>query len=296
MLKPAALLLCLTLVFGNFKAFAQSDLLKNQITAIAKEAKGTVGVSVLNIESQKSFSINGNLHFPMQSVMKFPIAIMVLHEIDKGKLRLDQNIHIDNTSPKLYNSPLRDAHPESAFDVSVKTLLSFMVSLSDNDACDILLKTIGGPKQVNTYMHEIGVKNISVKASEFEMAQAWNVQFTNWCTPAAMTELLNLTFRANFLSKNSHAYLWQILRETSTGLQQLKGLLPAGTVVAHKTGRSGTNKQGITAATNDVGVITLPNGKHLAIAVFITNSSADLATRESVIARIAKAAYNDAVN
>lgn len=81
------------------------------------------------------------------------------------------------------------------------------------------------------------------------------------------------------------------MEASSTGPNQIKGLLPAGTIVAHKTGRSGNNN-GITAATNDAGIITLPNGKHLAIAVFITNSSVDLPARESVIARIAKAAYD----
>ncbi|RYE20596.1 MAG: class A beta-lactamase, subclass A2 [Sphingobacteriaceae bacterium] len=296
MLKTFSLLVFLTLVLWNFKAFAQSNSLKNQVIEIAKEAKATIGISIFNIETRKRVSYNENLHLPMQSVMKFPIAITVLHKIDEGKLKQDQLIHIDKEDlPETY-SPLRDKFPEGNIDVSIKDLLSYMVSLSDNDACDILLKTIGGPKQVDTYMHQLSVKNISVKASEFQMAQNWNVQFTNWCEPAAMTQLLDLSLRANFLSRNSHAFLWKILQETSTGPKQLKGLLPEGTIVAHKTGRSGTNKQGITAATNDVGVITLPNGKHLAIAIFISNSSVDLATRESVIARIAKAVYKDGLN
>jgi len=62
-------------------------------------------------------------------------------------------------------------------------------------------------------------------------------------------------------------------------------------VVAHKTGTGGT-RDSITSATNDIGIITLPNGTHLAVAVFVSDSSADEATRESVIARIAKAAWD----
>ena len=60
--------------------------------------------------------------------------------------------------------------------------------------------------------------------------------------------------------------------------------------VAHKTGTSYTNQEGITAATNDVGIITLPDGSHLIISVFIKDAHADEATREAVIARIAAAA------
>uniref|UniRef100_A0ACD5H150 Serine hydrolase n=2 Tax=Desertifilaceae TaxID=1969992 RepID=A0ACD5H150_9CYAN len=81
------------------------------------------------------------------------------------------------------------------------------------------------------------------------------------------------------------------MTETPTGLKRIKGLLPEGTVVAHKTGTSGT-VEGVTAATNDVGLVTLANGRHLAIAVFVSDSTADQATREAAIAQIARAAWD----
>jgi len=273
-------------------ANAQLDSLRYKIQDIAKDAKGTVGFAMLGIESRDTLSFNGHAHLPMQSVMKFPIAITVLHEIDEGRLTMDQLIYVDKSDlPKTY-SPLRDKFPEGNINISVKELLSYMVSLSDNDACDILLKTLGGTEAVNNYMHSFGIKQIAIKASEFQMGQSWDVQFTNWCEPREMVRLLDIAMKPNFLSKTSHAYLWKIMEATSTGPKQIKGLLPAGTIVAHKTGHSGTNDQGITAAINDVGIITLPNGKHLAVAVFITNSSADTNTWESVIARMARAAYD----
>ncbi|MGZ3836350.1 MAG: serine hydrolase, partial [Mucilaginibacter sp.] len=94
------------------------------------------------------------------------------------------------------------------------------------------------------------------------------------------------------LSKSSNEFLWKIMTETSTGPHRIKGLLPQGAIVAHKTGTSGTNDEGLTPATNDVGIITLPNGKHLAIAVLVCNSKADETTRDGVIAQIAKAAWD----
>ena len=78
---------------------------------------------------------------------------------------------------------------------------------------------------------------------------------------------------------------------TTTGPGRIKGLLPPGTPVAHKTGTSNTNDKGITAATNDAGIITLPNGKPLIITVFVKDAAADETTREKVIARSAAAAY-----
>lgn len=80
--------------------------------------------------------------------------------------------------------------------------------------------------------------------------------------------------------------------EITTALKRIKGLLPNGTVVAHKTGTSST-VNGVTAATNDVGLVTLPNGQHLAIAVFVSDSQATDVIREEVIAKVARAAWDE---
>jgi beta-lactamase class A len=107
-----------------------------------------------------------------------------------------------------------------------------------------------------------------------------------------MTFLLEQFYKGKILSKASTDFLYKIMTETSTGPKRLKGLLPEGTIVAHKTGSSPTNDEGLSPATNDVGIITLPNGKHLAIAVFVCNSTDDEPTREATIAKIAKAAWD----
>lgn len=80
----------------------------------------------------------------------------------------------------------------------------------------------------------------------------------------------------------------------SVKADRLKGELPPGTIVAHKAGTSGVDA-GIAHATNDIGLITLPDKRILAIAVFITDSRADERTREKVISRIARAAYDASV-
>ena len=82
------------------------------------------------------------------------------------------------------------------------------------------------------------------------------------------------------------------MKQTTTGMDRIKGLLPAKTVVAHKTGSSGTNKEGLTAAVNDMGIVFLPNGKHFFISVFVSDSREDAKTNEKTIAEIAKAAWD----
>ncbi|MGZ3871895.1 MAG: class A beta-lactamase, subclass A2 [Mucilaginibacter sp.] len=283
----------LLLIFlAPLSTMGQQNPLRQQIAEIARSSKGIVGVSVLNLESRDTVSFNGDARLVMHSVMKFPIALTVLHWVYSGKLTLNQSIHIKKKDlPKNY-SPLRDKYPNGNVDISISDLLGYMVSLSDNDACDILLKAINGPKTVQDYMLRLGIRGIAVRASEADMASSWELQYTNWCKPLEMTILLDKFYKGTILSKSNTEFLYNILTETTTGPHRIKGLLPAGTVAAHKTGTSPTNAEGLTPATNDVGIITLPNGKHLAIAIFVCNSTDDEATREMVIAKIAKAAFD----
>jgi beta-lactamase class A/beta-lactamase class A VEB len=127
------------------------------------------------------------------------------------------------------------------------------------------------------------------------MQNNWDLQFQNWTTPKAANKVLEAfyTNKKNRLSQKNHDFIWRIMRETSTGKNRLKGQLPQKTIVAHKTGWSGTNKTtGITAAVNDIGIVFLPNGKHFFISVFVTDSKEDFDANEQIIADIAKAAWD----
>jgi beta-lactamase class A len=130
-----------------------------------------------------------------------------------------------------------------------------------------------------------------VETTEKAMAQNNLVQYRNWAAPEKMIMLLKTFYSGRGLSPASREMLLQWMIETPTGPKRIKGLLPAGTVVAHKSGSSGMEK-GLARATNDVGIITLPDGRHILIAVFVSDSKADDAEREGVIARIARAAWD----
>lgn len=277
-------------------AFAQStESLKEEIQKIISAKKAVAGVAVAGKNGQDTFSINGERHFPMQSVFKFHIALAMLSEIDKGKFSLNQEIKINKNEllPGLW-SPIREKYPEGA-KLSIAEILEYTVSQSDNAGCDILLKILGGPGFVENYIREKGVNDIAIKINEEIMQHNWDRQFENWTTPIAANQILQLFFlnENNLLSPDSHHFLWKIMRETTTGKMRLKGHLPPGTVVAHKTGWSGTNKEtAITAAVNDIGVVFLPDNNHYFISVFITDSSENTEENEKIIADISKAVWD----
>lgn len=268
------------------------NALRDRIEQISQEAQGRVGVTATVLETGESVTLNGDQRFPMQSVYKFPIAMAVLAQVDQGNLKLDQKIRIE-ARDIVQDSRIIDKNSQGK-EFSLAELLKYMVSESDSTACDILLRLIGEPQRVTEYLRDLGVNDIVVANTENEIqfGQDRALQYRNYATPDAAVNLLRAFHEGRGLSESSQALLRQWMTETSTGPNRIKGLLPKRTVVAHKTGTSAT-VDGVTAATNDVGLVTLPNGRHLAIAVFVSDSTANDTIREEVIAKIARATWDE---
>jgi beta-lactamase class A len=172
---------------------------------------------------------------------------------------------------------------------TVRELLEAMLITSDNVACDKLLSLLGGPPAVDARVRGLGIDEIHIHSSELDLMSG---KPDNTATPTAMVALLAKVARRQVgLSAASAALLDDLLLRVATGAQRIKGGVPPGTPVAHKTGMSDT-RDGKTDATNDVGLIKLPNGHRAAVAIFVHASPADLATREQTIARLARLAYD----
>ena len=272
------------------------DLLRNKIEQIVSDKNAVVGVSIIGNNDKDTLSLHGDKHFPMQSVFKFHIASAVLSEIDKGKLSLDQKIEIgkEELLPEDFWSPLRDENPNGG-SFTIEKLIQYSVSHSDNTACDVLIRLIGTPKTVEEYIKKCGIQDIQITFNEEEMQAKWENMFQNWTTPKAASETLRLFYenKNNLLSEVSYDFFWKTNKETTTGKNRIKGQLPEGTIFAHKTGWSGTNKKtGITAAVNNIGIVFLPNGEYFIISVFVSESKESFDTNEKIIADIAKATYD----
>jgi beta-lactamase class A len=291
-MKRKLLLIFVIVVFTHITK-AQKDSLRFRISTIAKQITGQVGVAIMDLETNDTLLYNVDGIFPMQSVYKFPLALAVLDQVDKGKLSLDQKIKLKKRDvlPNTW-SPLAEKYPEGNVDVSLRDLLMYTITHSDNNGCDILFRLIGGPSKVNRYVHMHGVKEMAIVATEEEMHKSWNVQFDNWCKPRAMLQLLEMFYHKKLLSPSSQQFLWERMVETSTGPKRIKGLLPEKTIVAHRTGLSDISSEGVRAAVNDVGIVQLPNGKHFAIVVYVSRSKDEIKKIENVIAEISLAAYN----
>ncbi len=276
-------------------ALAQNAL-QQQVRTIAAAAHGKVAVACSLPNSGLNCDLDAHARPPMQSVFKLPLTIYALHLVERRQLTLDQPIRFlksDRFLPPVY-SPLQEKYPDADVSVPLRELLRLASSLSDNVAADIVLRIVGGPEAVDGYIKSLGVNGFHLVDSEHGLHADITAQYRNWFEPAGAVQLLRRLSDNSPLNSEHTQLLFDWLRDSPTGAHRIKGSLPAGTVVVHKTGTSDT-RDGLTYATNDIGLIFLPDGRRLAIALFVTDAKADEATRDAVIAHIAKASYEAAM-
>lgn len=296
-------------------------------------AQGNVGIGVLDLNTGESWFHNGNQPFPMQSVFKLPVGIVVLKLVDEGKVSLDQLVTISRQEFAPGWSPILKEIRGNSGQFTVQDLLERSVGISDNTAADALVRLVGGTEKVTAILHQMNIRDIRVDRLEQQL-QPDCVGLTNFrpeladeqkyaqavekipdsvkraaleryltdprdtATPEGTINLLAKLPARQLLSENSTALLLKIMTDSPTGQQRLKAGLPKDWSIAHKTG-SGPEVLGVGTATNDVGIISSPTGKQFAVAVFISGSKAPVEMREQVMAKIASAVvqeFNDDIH
>ena len=296
--------------------------LEREIARLVKGAGGVAGVSVVHLETKRQVLLNGGERFPMASTYKVPIAVQLLTRVDKGEIRLDQMIAFQPSDLHPGSGTLTDLFNQPGVTLSIRNFLELMMLISDNSATDVCLRLAGGPEAVTARMRAAGISGIDVNRSTARLISDWigitqvpaesewsptvfrklseavkpeekkaaearfNADPRDTATPEAMTELLERIYRKDLLKPESAELLLDIMRRCRTGEARLKGMLPLGTEVAHKTGSIG-------GTTNDVGIITLPDDAgHVAITVFVKSSEKEVSARERTIAEVARAAHD----
>lgn len=265
--------------------------LEQRLKILCDGAQGTVGLSVVHIESGKTISINGDTHLPLYSVFKLPLAIAVLKEVEENRLRLDQQIHV-TPAEIVPGAPENTALWQQPVDYTVSQLIDVSISRSDNTSTDKLLALVGGPVKVTERMLSLGFKNLDIYSTVAEYAKTR--ENSNVGAAEDLAKLLAQLQQGKILQPTQQNLLIGFMERATTGLLRLRGDLPSGTIVAHKTGSG--ERDAVTRApkaTNDVGIITLPSGRgHLAIAVLVSESKLADTAQEKLIAEVARAAYD----
>ena len=264
--------------------------LTKTIQSLIANKKADVGVSILDLSKKDRVQINGDKLYPMLSTVKFPIALAVLRKVEKGELSMQQKLFIkkeellDNTW-----SPFKEKYPDGNIEISLEEAMKWMVSYSDNNLTDILLRLIGGTEPVQKMLES---RNFIIQNNEEEMHQNWESQFVNKITPNEAIRQLQDFYNGKILNREHTQWLYTAMLNNVAGTKRLKGKLPKNVKTAHRTGTSFTNDSGMTGAVNDFGIIELPGKKRMYIAVFVHDTYEKFEDAEGIIADIAKAAYD----
>ena len=306
-------------------ATARDPALQAALAKVAAESDGIVAVTVQHLGNGTRASLRGDVRLPMMSVFKLPLAIVALSLVETGALKLEQDVPIAESELRLGTvSPIADQWKDGARSVTLETLIVRAIQDSDNTAGDKLVTLLGGGAAITTHLRKLGIVGVDVAEQEIEIfARAvcpgtpkpfggWTMPAINACpTPTPADQLAagqrEIDHAPNGATTDAlvemlaaidggaipryRSWLRDTLAGTKTGAKRLKALLPPGTRVEHKTG-TGEDPQGLNVATNDVGVLTLPDGQRVAIAVLTAGSRRVQAAREATIARLAKVTWD----
>ena len=235
--------------------------LEQQLASLVANKSADVGIAALDLNTGETVSIKGNTPFPMASTVKVAIAALYLAQVDHGRRSLDDTIN----------------------GVSARSLMARMLIHSDNRATDILLADLGGPNAVHDWLQDNGVTGLRVDRTIAELLRSrrdlWDRRDSS--TPVAMVDLLKRIYKAELIKPESRNYLLDLMAQCQTGKNRMKAMLPWGTPVEHKTGT-------LDGLTDDVGFITLPDGRRVAVAIFARGGR----DRPKTIAETARAIYD----
>jgi beta-lactamase class A len=234
--------------------------LEQQLGYLVSGKSADVGVAALDLKTGEMISIKGDTPFPMASTVKVAVAAVYLAQVDHGRRSLDDTIN----------------------GTSARSLMRRMLVKSDNRATDILMADLGGPRALNEWLHDNGLKGLRVDRNIAQLLAAkrdlWDRRDSS--TPTAMVELLRRIYRAELIRPKSRDYLLDVMAQCETGKNRMKALLP-GVPVEHKTGT-------LNGYASDVGFISMPDGRRVAVAIF-TRGGGD---RPRTIAEAARTIYD----
>ena len=264
---------------------------ERRIAALADGDHGRIGVYAVDLSNGKEVGILADQRFPMASTSKVAVAATYLAGVDEGRWTLTRELRLPRR-----NGAYLPAHQH----------ISLMISKSCNDCTDALLEAVGGPSAVNKWMQKAGIKEFqltryisSLIREDGEIDPASRIDLKDSATPRAMGQFLAGIYQGKWLSEHSRQLILDAMAETTTGKKRMRSALPMSANLAHKTGT-------LSRTASDIGIFRMPDGRAIAVAIYVTGQSPSLAVengsrseklaaranRDSRIATITRALYD----
>jgi beta-lactamase class A len=273
----------------TFDALYASNF-EQRIAMLADPAMGRIGVAAIDLATGEEVMVLGDQLFPMASTSKIAVAATFLEMVEQGRYTLTSEfpLMMPVASAKFSSAraPVRAGQYMPAID-----LIEIMITRSSNPATDALLAAVGGPAVVNDWIRRQGIGEFSINRDiatlvrdDGEYNPATHIDTRDAATPRAMVRLLSGIYRGDFLSDQSRQVILSAMSRTVTGKRRIPAHIPLEARVSHKTGS-------LNNTSSDIGIIECPDGRAIAVAIYVTGQGSKLA-REERIAAIARALYD----
>ncbi len=264
---------------------------QNEIVSLSRGRAGTLCVAALDLVNGTRIGVNADKHCPIDDIYRLPLILCVLDAIDRGQWTLENDIRIlpDDLRPNV-PGPIRERYVNGSSHLTMEELLRYTFLRNDDNGSDILYKMLRGPRNVNIFVHNLGIADIDIVNTEEAESLGWSVQYNNWATANSMVELMRLIDANRILKPKSRRFLLGMMAQDAA--RSIQNKLPAGTTVIHKNAFSGYNKQGQSAAVNDIGIMVSPKGDRIAYAILISDSTEKREVNEALIARVGRIIYD----
>ena len=321
LLSSSALFLCAILPSDVQARDIDAARLQTALATLVRGFDGRIGACIQ--AGGQTACTRGEEKFSLQSVVKLVVGVAVLDTIDNNRRRLDDAVTIRTRDLSLYVQPLAKLVGQSGYRTTISDLVRRAIIDSDSAATDFLIAQLGGPSAVQAFLKAKGISGIRVDRDERHLQTeivglTWRSEYVDAAaldraveavptarrqeayakyqvdprdtsTPGGMASFLLRLAHGDLLSSASTEYVLKAMNECKTFPDRLKAGVAPGWKIAHKTGTSGS-LEGVTAATNDVGILTAPDGSQVSIAVFVADSRASSADRSAIIAGICSTA------
>ncbi len=272
-------------------AAVPAQTLHERIAALVEGKQARVGVAW--IADGLSGTYDNDSTYPLMSVFKTHGAVAALRRMQRAGTPTDTLIRVEAAEMhKDTYSPLLKLHPDGAFTIRLDSLLHYSVALSDNNACDVIIRLAGGIAAVSREMRAIGLTDFALTETEATMHACPMRSYNNRSTPLSVASLFRKIYEDGILTGGYAALLRRTLEATATGPDKMAAALSPGMTLAHKTGTGDTLDDGTMIADNDAGTVILPDGRRIYAAVLIKDSKLGPRENARLIREITKTIIN----
>ncbi|HEU5163616.1 MAG TPA: serine hydrolase [Thermoanaerobaculia bacterium] len=247
-----------------------------ELTRIADEAAGVVGISVVDVTDGQRFGVNDTLVFAQGSAIKIPILIELYRRADARELKLSDRAPI-RAEDQTGGSGLLQFFAAGDSELSLRDLAIPMIVLSDNTATNMLIDRLG-MERVSKTMADLGAPQTRLQRKMIRPEESVKGN-ENVSTPREAADLMVRLAKCDLpMSAASCAEVARILEIPKPG--SFRGPIPGSIRAAWKPG-------GLEGVQTAWGLVRVP-ARPYAIAVMVNYGPADM---DATIENVSAAAY-----